>query len=164
MKSNIPNFSHYYIAKDGQLYSDWKGNWRVVKPAKKSNGYMSNSLVSDSGKRYNRYRHRLVAEAYLPNPLQLPQVCHKNNNPSDNRLSNLYWGTAFDNMGQCVKDGRFYFIGKTRERKVDTKSLIQDYQRGVPRKDILNKYSISTGLLYKIIKGAKIELRKKWKA
>lgn len=43
----------------------------------KDNGYLSNSLVGDNGKRKNFYRHRLVASIYIPNPNDYPQVCHK---------------------------------------------------------------------------------------
>ena len=51
----------------------------------------------------------MVAEAYIPNPDNKPCVCHKDNNPLNNRVSNLYWGTYSENMQQCIRDGRFHF-------------------------------------------------------
>lgn len=49
---------------------------------------------------------RLVALVYLPNPEELPYVCHKDNVPTNNSVNNLYWGTQKDNMSQASKDGR----------------------------------------------------------
>lgn len=49
---------------------------------------------------------RLVALAYIPNSLNKPFVCHKDNNPKNNFYKNLYWGTQSENIQQCVKDGR----------------------------------------------------------
>lgn len=91
--SNMPieGFSKYHICKNGRLYSIHSGTWRLIKPVAKSTGYISNNLISDSGKRANFYRHRLVAEVYLPNDNHILVVCHKDNNPLNNRVSNLYW-------------------------------------------------------------------------
>jgi len=58
--SNMPieGFSKYHICKNGRLYSIHSGTWRLIKPVAKSTGYISNNLISDSGKRANFYRHR----------------------------------------------------------------------------------------------------------
>lgn len=160
---NIPNFSHYSIQSDGRLYSDYSGDWKEVKPVRKGTGYISNNLVSDSGKRKNVYRHRLVALTYIPNPEHKPMVCHKDNNPLNNHKSNLYWGTGEDNMGQCIQDSRFYAIGTHRKllkaKQVNFNHVISDYVQGLPRKEILAKYNISTGYLYKILRTQNIPLR-----
>lgn len=56
-------------------------------------GYMRVSL----GRGAQRYVHRLVAEAFLPNPYKLPQVDHINGDRKDNRVDNLRWVTARQN-------------------------------------------------------------------
>jgi len=53
----------------------------------------------------SRRIHRLVAEAFIPNPDKLPYVGHKNNIKSDNRVENLYWTTAQENTQKAVDDG-----------------------------------------------------------
>lgn len=55
--SNMPieGFSKYHICKNGRLYSIHSGTWRLIKPVAKSTGYISNNLISDSGKRANLY-------------------------------------------------------------------------------------------------------------
>ena len=65
----------------------------IKKIHKKTNGYYGLLLSkNDSSKNYSI--HRLVAEAFIPNPLNLPQVNHKNEDKSDNRAENLEWCTA----------------------------------------------------------------------
>lgn len=64
------------------------------------------------------------------------------------------------NIGQCIEDKRFYFVGKERERKVNVELLISRYIQGIPRKDILKEFGISTGVLYKILRYNNIKLRK----
>ena len=47
---------------------------------------------------------RLVAITFLPNPENKPCVCHKDNNPLNNQVSNLYWGTYKENTQQMIFD------------------------------------------------------------
>lgn len=46
----IEGFSKYHICKNGRLYSIHSGTWRLIKPVLKNTGYISNNLISDSGK------------------------------------------------------------------------------------------------------------------
>lgn len=50
----------------------------------------------------------MVALAYIPNPENKPCVCHKDNNPLNNHVDNLYWGTQAENMSQMRFDKRDY--------------------------------------------------------
>jgi len=51
--------------------------------------------------------HRLVAVAFIPNPMNLPEVNHKDTNKRNNIYSNLEWSTGRDNILHSVKSGTF---------------------------------------------------------
>ena len=71
---------------------------RVLKQARKANGYMQLSLSANGVKLKHVYVHRLVACAFLPNPNNLPDVNHINHNKQDNRVDNLEWVTRSENI------------------------------------------------------------------
>ena len=68
-------------------------------------GYWMVSLCSKS-KHRNFQIHRLVAQAFIPNPENKPQVNHIDNNPANNRADNLEWVTAQENNDWKVACGR----------------------------------------------------------
>lgn len=66
------------------------------------NGYYRNDIkVGDKWRTF--YTHRLVAQAFIPNPNGLPQVNHKDGDKSNNKVSNLEWCTAERNMQHCFR-------------------------------------------------------------
>lgn len=69
----------------------------VMSPSKNLYGYYNLSL-SLHGKIRRHLVHRLVAEAFIPNICDKPQVNHKNGNVTDNCVENLEWVTAKENM------------------------------------------------------------------
>ena len=64
-----------------------------MKPLNDSKGYLQVILYKD-GKVKHYGVHRLIAEAYIPNPNNLPQVNHKDENKTNNCLQNLEWCDA----------------------------------------------------------------------
>ena len=65
---------------------------KILKPAYDKDGYLRVSLCKN-GKRTNFYVHRLVAEAFIPNPLNLPVINHKDEVKDNNYPYNLEWCT-----------------------------------------------------------------------
>ena len=78
------------------------GKTRLLKPAKDSRGYLYVCL-SKGGKQKFMSVHRLVAKAFIPNPLNLPVINHRDENPANNVVDNLEWCTQKYNVnyGTC---------------------------------------------------------------
>lgn len=81
----------YGITSCGRVWS-YK-NKKFLKPADNGKGYLHVNLCKD-GKVKHFSVHRLVAEAYIPNPDNLPQINHKDENKANNCLQNLEWCDA----------------------------------------------------------------------
>ena len=70
---------------------------KIIKPKKSGNGYLQVGLWKN-GKRKFFLVHRLVAEAFIPNPEGFEQVNHKDEVKTNNCVSNLEWVSRWDNM------------------------------------------------------------------
>lgn len=69
-------------------------------------GTYSRVTFSKFGKTKRFSVHRLVAEAFIPNPENKPMVNHIDNNPQNNHVTNLEWCTHTENMLHSSKQGR----------------------------------------------------------
>ena len=89
---DIPGYEGLYAATScGKVWS--YRSKKFLKLRKNKDGYLQVNLYKD-GKPKTYLVHRLVAETYLPNPLNLPQVNHKDEDKSNNALPNLEFCTA----------------------------------------------------------------------
>lgn len=77
-------------------------------------GYVSVGLTVDSKTKYFRI-HRLIAEAFIPNPNNLPVINHLNGNKTDYRIENLEWTNQKQNSIHAVKTG----LKKVTEKQID---------------------------------------------
>lgn len=87
---DIPGFEgKYAVTEDGQVWS--YQSKKFMKIANGNNGYKQVCLTLDKNRSKNFYIHRLVALAYLPNPANLTDVNHIDENKANNHVSNLEW-------------------------------------------------------------------------
>ena len=97
---------HYQVSNEGDVRTlDWMGTGKIKElKLRKQEGYMFTTFI-DNGMNVNKRVHRLVAEAFIPNPNNYPCINHKNEIRDDNRVENLEWCTVKynDNYGMHNK-------------------------------------------------------------
>jgi hypothetical protein len=75
------------------------------RPAVTNKGYLVVELYKDNVRK-KALVHRLVAQAFIPNPKGYPNVCHKDDDPKNNSVGNLFWGTQRMNIQDMCSKGR----------------------------------------------------------
>jgi hypothetical protein len=96
---DVKNSPRYEVSNLGNVRHKSRKN--ILKPRKdeKNYGYICYEvhLADETGKQRNQKIHRLVAEAFIPNPENKPKVDHIDRNPANNRADNLRWTTSSEN-------------------------------------------------------------------
>lgn len=95
--------SHYLISENGDIFNKKFNRW-LNPQASGTLRYKMCSIFID-GKRYRETVHRLVANAFLDNPENLPQINHIDGNKMNNHVDNLEWITGRDNITHQFETG-----------------------------------------------------------
>lgn len=122
----IKNYPEYKISSDGVVISVFansphgkfvRKNQFALKHNISNTGYASVALYNNGFvKRLSI--HRLVAEAFIPNPQNKPEVNHKDGNKINNKKQNLEWVTKSENAQHSVK-----VLGKKGPSSIPVKDL-----------------------------------------
>ena len=97
-KGDCLSLDDYEITEDGQVIN--KRFNRALKPQPNNKGYGRVMI----GKKFY-FVHKLVAEKYVPNPFNKPQVNHIDGDKTNNHYTNLEWVTNSENREHAVKHG-----------------------------------------------------------
>lgn len=93
---SLARFNNLFNPRKNKYYTRKKRNEIILKNVKKTIGYEQVSLAKNSVQKLFLV-HRLVVQAFIPNPENKPQVNHKDGNGFNNSLENLEWCTASEN-------------------------------------------------------------------
>ena len=124
----------YQVSNLGRVKSLWFTNNvynkkyrkdRILKATTTHSNYVQVALRK-SNKMYHRLVHRLVAQAFIENPSQLPQVNHKDGNKKNNVVDNLDWVSPRENQLHAVKIGLRASGGKCYNAKAVIQYDMQD--------------------------------------
>lgn len=182
---DIEGFQGYRVDTEGNVWSCKKplrkklgkgfevifsNEWKIRKP---SHGDTYGHLVINFGKSKltkggaAKQLHRLVAQAFIPNPNNYPVVCHNDGNPKNNHVENLRWDTYRGNVLDRAKHGRNWskapkvwgeknHFSKLNDQKVKLIRLLHA-QFKWKQKNIAAIFSISSNNISEIVR------RKTWK-
>ena len=110
-KTNVRH-PKYEINTNGDIRNSRTG--RILKPSDVK-GYKQVALYDEHGKRHHRYVHDLVAETFIENVDNKPQVNHIDCDKSNNSINNLEWCTCKENIQHAVDNGlRSEYAGKPK--------------------------------------------------
>lgn len=114
-----------------------------------------------SGHKYPRYNlagkitylHHIVAEAFIgerPNGLN---VLHKDDNPLNNNIDNLYYGTQSNNIEDAIRNGNFCDGEQSGYAKLTEVQVCNIYVSGLSRYDLMKIYNVSYDTVMRIQSG-----------
>jgi hypothetical protein len=97
-------YDKFEVASDGQLRNVKTGT--IYKQATSDNGYLQVVVSLGSRSKKKAFKiHKAVAETFIPNPENKPEVNHKNGDKSKNDVSNLEWATSSENVRHAYQSG-----------------------------------------------------------
>lgn len=113
---------NYYVSDKGRVWSE--KSQRFLKPKRlDDHGHVGICMTDGKHKKY-KYLHRMMAEVFLDNDDNYPIVRHLDDDPSNNIINNLAWGTQKDNLNDCAENGHRYYMTDEDRRKGNLPRMI----------------------------------------
>jgi len=156
----IPGYPDYSVSNHGDVRRDTGSNaGRYLKPALRAGGKRPGVTLSKferGAKPKQFYVHRLVCLAFLgPCPPGM-EVCHLNDNPLDNRLGNLVYGTRKLNMHHAKLNGRIAQgerVGSAKLSEREVHAIRHRLRNGEPITKIAGDFDVNPPAVWSILHG-----------
>lgn len=153
----------YKVSDSGDVLSVRNGS-RKLKAVEMQSGYYYVHLCNGKNNTRLVRINRLVADAFVPNPKNLPQVNHIDGNKKNNSANNLEWCTQSDNIQHSIKTGLRKCTGEdnpsAKLSKNDVAEIRALYKRGDKNNGTVGlgkRYGVSNVMIGNIVRG------KNWK-
>lgn len=122
----------FEVHRNGKIYRKTKYGKKECTIQKTSrNGKYRSVSAMKNGKQKRFYVHRLMAQAFIPNPENKPQINHIDGDPSNNNIENLEWVTAKENILHAYETGLAPTL-ETSEQCVSCKNKTMNKDRVCP--------------------------------
>lgn len=129
----VVEYDRYEVNELGQIRH--KDRKKILTPRANRSGYMYVNF-NIGGHRTNFAVHRIVANAFIPNPNNYPEVNHKNLNKADNRVENLEWVNSTENKIHSYNSE----TRKSNGKEVEQYDLNNNYIKTFPSASAAAKY------------------------
>ena len=93
---------HYLASNMGRIKSLWRMKERIIGGCLDEDGYIKITLTHPDRSQSTYRRARLIAETWIPNPENKPEIDHMNTVRTDDRVENLRWATSKENKANTI--------------------------------------------------------------
>lgn len=113
-----------------RLKGTYMSTERILKPRGNNTGYLQVHLCKNSKSKFDKV-HRLVAQAFIPNPENKPQVNHIDENKTNNMVSNLEWVTVKENNNHGTRIERAIISNQKKVKAIDIANGEYNYYESI---------------------------------
>lgn len=155
MWKQIKDFDDYEVSENGEVRSLKYGKEIILKGRLSKDGYLRYTLRKN-GKAYEFKGHRLVAEAFIPNPENKPTINHINGDKICNKKWNLAWATKKEQMQHAYKLGLKRPIEPknkklTNEQVLEIRKIYKAHSKDYGMIALANKYKVSEATIKRCV-------------
>jgi len=146
----IKRFDGYFVDMSGNVWSSKQKKYKKLSSNNigKNNRYCKVRL-SRNNKKKTLTVHRLVAETFLPNPNNYPVVMHMDDNPKNNCVGNLKWGTQLINTSSEIKQRKRQCLKVIKNVRKMCKLNFYNCSYLESYRQVINNFSTLFNFIYK---------------
>lgn len=148
----VAGFPNYMVTDTGEVITLHGAKPRLLAQSTDGKGYRAVSLRHNRKGRSFRV-HRIVAEAFIPNPSNFPVVRHKDGNPANNRKENLEWGTFLENEQDKRRHGT-WDLRRNGKLTLEDRQVIRSLSdEGWSQKALAQFFDVSRPTITRLLNG-----------